>query len=286
MFSHNFLIVITNILTSQHADDAQQAFSSGSRPSLHNALPAIETLYAAWQSASTKPRYAPFVPALMAAMEKLHEYYKRMAESDAHIISMGLCSDICFYIMLTPLYYSSSQPSEEVLALQEELGSNTSGRSKRACPKKGTHWDSGRLSKYLPCEQFIERYKHLHKPNTTSQSQAKKRTTPTKKGRRRNVDDTASEDSDTGGDLVDPTRPWIAEWNLYVNTNETIAKDMGIVQWWGVRSVYLKIYSVLNSCLAQCPSISYMGVSRTRLPSYHGIICFEREGLFVGWNHH
>jgi hypothetical protein len=103
MLSHIFLTVITNIL-SQHADDAQQAFSSGSRPSLHNALPAIETLYAAWQSASTKPRYAPFMLALEAAMEKLNEYYKRTAESDAHIISMGSHSDICFYIMLTPLY--------------------------------------------------------------------------------------------------------------------------------------------------------------------------------------
>jgi hypothetical protein len=103
------------------------------------------------------------------------------------------------------------------------------------------YWDSGWLSKYLPCEQFIERYEHLHRSNTTlaSQSQAKKRTTTTKKGQRRNVDDTASENSDTGGDLVDRMRPWLAEWNLYVNTNETIAKEMKIVQWWGVRLVYL-----------------------------------------------
>jgi hypothetical protein len=104
MFQCKFCIVITNILVSQHADDAQQAFSSGSRPSLHNALPAIETLYAAWQNASTKPRYAPFVPALEAAMAKLDEYYKRTAESDAHIIAMGLHFHIYFYITLIPLY--------------------------------------------------------------------------------------------------------------------------------------------------------------------------------------
>jgi hypothetical protein len=88
----------------QHADDAQQAFSSGSRPSLHNALPAIETMYSAWQSASTKPRYTPFVPALEAGMEKLNEYYKRTAESDAHIIAMGSYSYIHLYITLTPSY--------------------------------------------------------------------------------------------------------------------------------------------------------------------------------------
>ena len=108
----------------------------------------------------------------------------------------------------------------------------------------------------------------------------------TKKGRRRNIDDTASENSDTGGDPVDPMRPWFAEWNLYVSTNETIAKDTKIVQWWGVCFVYLKLYNVLNSSLAQCASISYMGVSRTRLPSYHGVVCFEREGFFVSRNHY
>jgi hypothetical protein len=69
--------------------------------------------------------------------------------------------------------------------------------------------------------------------------------TPTKKGRRRNVDDTASENSDTGGDM-DPMRPWFAEWNLYVTTNETMAKDMKIVQWWGVRLVFLKLYNALK----------------------------------------
>lgn len=147
-------------------------------------------------------------------------------------------------------------------------------------------WDSDWLSRHLLHEQFIERYEHLHQSNTTSRSQAKKRTTPTKKGRRRNIDDTASENSDTGGDAVDPMRPWFAEWNLYVTTNETIAKDMKIVQWWGVCLVFIKLYYVLKSCLAQCSSVSYMGVSCTRLPSYYGIICFEREGFFFSWNHH
>ena len=94
----------------QHADDAQQAFSSGSRPLLHNALPAIETLYTAWQSASTKPQYAPFVPALEAEMAKLNEYYKRTAESEVHVIAMGLHSHIYIYNMLTPLYYQALDP--------------------------------------------------------------------------------------------------------------------------------------------------------------------------------
>jgi len=97
----DFVLFFANILILKHADDAQQAFSSGTRPSLHNALPAIETLYAAWQNASTKPQYAPFASALEAAMEKLNEYYQRTAASDVHIIAMGLLFHIYIHIILT-----------------------------------------------------------------------------------------------------------------------------------------------------------------------------------------
>ena len=73
----------------QHADDAQQAFSSASVPTLHNALPTLEKLHAAWQKASDKRRYSCFIRALEAGMAKLDTYYKRLAESDAHIMAMG-----------------------------------------------------------------------------------------------------------------------------------------------------------------------------------------------------
>jgi len=57
---------------------------------LHKALSAIEALYTAWEKASKKARYIPFQPALEAALEKLNEYYQKTAESDAHIIMMGM----------------------------------------------------------------------------------------------------------------------------------------------------------------------------------------------------
>ena len=44
------------------------------------------------------------MPELEAAMEKLNEYYERMAESDSHIIAMGLHIHIHIHIMLTQLY--------------------------------------------------------------------------------------------------------------------------------------------------------------------------------------
>jgi len=73
----------------QHADKAQQAFSFSKTPSLHNALPAIEALYAAWSNRAEKEKYSPFREALNAATTKLDEYYQKTASSDAHILAMG-----------------------------------------------------------------------------------------------------------------------------------------------------------------------------------------------------
>ena len=61
-----------------------------SGPTLHNALPAVETLHVAWTKAAGKDKYEPFHEALEAATEKLGEYYNKTVASDAHIISMGI----------------------------------------------------------------------------------------------------------------------------------------------------------------------------------------------------
>lgn len=90
------VVMVYSYLWSQHADIAQQAFSAEARPTLHNALPAIEKMYSAWQKALEKPRYDIFKPVLEAAMAKLDEYYQRTAESDAHIIAMGIFLGLYF----------------------------------------------------------------------------------------------------------------------------------------------------------------------------------------------
>ena len=73
----------------QHANDTQQAFLLSRNPSLQNALPALERMYAAWEKASSKSCYVFFVPALEAGMAKLDQYYQRSAASDTHIMAMG-----------------------------------------------------------------------------------------------------------------------------------------------------------------------------------------------------
>jgi hypothetical protein len=57
-------------------------------PTLFNAIPAIETLHAAWASRAEKNKYRSFKDALNAATAKLNSYYEKTADSDAHILAM------------------------------------------------------------------------------------------------------------------------------------------------------------------------------------------------------
>jgi hypothetical protein len=82
---------------------AQQAFSSAQAPSLHNALPAIEALHAAWSKRSTKEKYAPFKEALVAGIKKLEDYYTKTAESDAHILAMCMFHSHIYHPVLVCL---------------------------------------------------------------------------------------------------------------------------------------------------------------------------------------
>jgi hypothetical protein len=91
---HCLFVSITHLIYLQHADNSQHAFSVSSRPTLHNALPALERLYTEWEKASKKVRYKTFKPALTASMAKLDEYYHRSGSSDTHIIAMGMIDAI------------------------------------------------------------------------------------------------------------------------------------------------------------------------------------------------
>ena len=72
----------------QDADEAQQVFSSDQHPSLHLALPALETLYFTWDRRSNSPKYQDFVQALDAGKAKVDEYYKK-AQSPSYTLSMS-----------------------------------------------------------------------------------------------------------------------------------------------------------------------------------------------------
>jgi hypothetical protein len=82
---------IYHILTVlQHADNAQQAFSSDNISTLHRGIPALEALYNVWDSRVDRPKYAPFSAALKAACTKINDYHKQTEKSPVYIVTMGL----------------------------------------------------------------------------------------------------------------------------------------------------------------------------------------------------
>lgn len=76
----------------QHADNAQQAFSSDQVSTLHLAIPALEALHRAWLSRAEGLKYNRFAPALKAAYTKIDEYYEKTTESPAYILAMSTSS--------------------------------------------------------------------------------------------------------------------------------------------------------------------------------------------------
>ncbi|KAF7311751.1 putative AC transposase [Mycena indigotica] len=74
----------------QHANNAQQSFSSGTIPTLHNAIPASEALHAAWTKRAGLDIFKLFRPALEAGAAKINEYYIKTAKSSAHVIALVL----------------------------------------------------------------------------------------------------------------------------------------------------------------------------------------------------
>ncbi|KAJ2924369.1 hypothetical protein H1R20_g12725, partial [Candolleomyces eurysporus] len=75
------------IATNQFADQAQQAFSSKTEPSLYNGLPVLERLHKAWTSCS-KEKYKQYRPALEASLAKIKDYYNKTSYSHMYTMAM------------------------------------------------------------------------------------------------------------------------------------------------------------------------------------------------------
>jgi hypothetical protein len=45
-------------------------------------------------------------------------------------------------------------------------------------------------------------------------------------------------DSDDDFNDTDPTKPWLSEFNRYLNTHDVIPEGTTVVKWWGVRTTF------------------------------------------------
>ncbi|KAK6987994.1 ribonuclease H-like domain-containing protein [Favolaschia claudopus] len=74
----------------RYADAAQQAFSSDEGPSMHLAIPALESIHRNWEEQAEKISNVEFKPALDAGLAKIEEYYNKVTDSEAYLFCMLL----------------------------------------------------------------------------------------------------------------------------------------------------------------------------------------------------
>ncbi|KIL55647.1 hypothetical protein M378DRAFT_57305, partial [Amanita muscaria Koide BX008] len=232
-----------------HADKAQQAFSSATAPSLHNALPVIEALHAAWSSRAEKTRYAPFKDGLLAAAEKLDGYYQKTAESDAHIFAM----------VLHP------------------------GKKLSHFTKYWTSVNEEEITSVLK-KKFEEHYKCVRSNNTASSASDRYAGQVKPTQRKGLLRDNPQTDSEAEDDMVsttfnNTTEPWMAEFNQYLKTVEAIADDVDIVSWWGLNAPR---YPTWASLARDYLAVMASSVSSERAFSSAGITISKRRNQLKG----
>lgn len=74
----------------QDANKIQQYFSSERRPTLCNAIPAIEELQTAWEKKARLPTYKAYHAALEDSIMKLRKYYNRFDDKGTFVMSQGM----------------------------------------------------------------------------------------------------------------------------------------------------------------------------------------------------
>ncbi|PPR07905.1 hypothetical protein CVT24_002800 [Panaeolus cyanescens] len=241
----------------QVADDAQHAFSAAARPTLHNALPAIEKMYSKWEKASEMVEYTRFKSALAAGMRKIEEYYERTAESSAHIVCMVL------------------DPRKKFAHFERNWGTDLVNDVKSTVQTK-----------------FIEQYNKLRSPPSAASSssqvsitrdQRNRADNKARHGARRAKIASLSDDEDelepSSSLPYNPLEPWCSEWDAYLNTHEVVPQTMGIVQWWGLNaSRYPTFASLARDYLA----IMAASVSSERAFSSAGITISKRRNRLKG----
>ncbi|KAG6838948.1 hypothetical protein C0991_007072, partial [Blastosporella zonata] len=66
----------------------QQAFSTEQGPTLHLAIPALESLHAVWSKCREQECYKDLHVALDAGFQKISNYYDKTAESEVYTFAM------------------------------------------------------------------------------------------------------------------------------------------------------------------------------------------------------
>ena len=89
-------------------------------------------------------------------------------------------------------------------------------------------------------KQFQKRYHEVH-GEPSSQSSAKQNRPSGSKIttllRELSDDESSGDESHPAAAASDPKKPWLKEYNQYIDGWDELAKGQSIVQWWGVRII-------------------------------------------------
>ncbi|KAG6867415.1 hypothetical protein C0993_003076, partial [Termitomyces sp. T159_Od127] len=194
---------LTNEEWTQHADKAQQSFSSDQVPTLYLAIPALEALYRAWSSRINRQKYAPFASALEAACKKIDNYYGKTTNSPVYIMTM-------------------------ILNPHEKLSYFTK------------HWPKELQQDVLKCVEEVEQFLRF---NNTENAHTNKENKSWSKGSKvllrelsddKNEEDASYMEKNLGvSNPGDPEWPWLPYFDEYIYTKEQVPTGWSAVEWWG-----------------------------------------------------
>ena len=85
--------------------------------------------------------------------------------------------------------------------------------------------------------QFSECYKSLNNSSSSATASGKPSNKMTRIGRlvAHELDTDSEAEEDTN---LDPSKPWMAKFDRYINTHESIPDDLSTVAWWGVCNLF------------------------------------------------
>ncbi|RXW14436.1 hypothetical protein EST38_g11418 [Candolleomyces aberdarensis] len=188
------------------ADQAQQAFSSETEPSLYNGLPALERLHKAWTSRSKKDKYKQYRPALEAGLVKIKDYYDKTSYSHAYTMAMILDPDS------KTNYFQKHWGNKLELEIRDNAEKIFEARWKELneAAEKATITPSALKSRLHDNDSSDEEATPLSGPSTGPSSQ-----------------------------------PWLKEFKKYIDGDDEREKGQSMVEWWAVNSRRLPTWASL-----------------------------------------
>lgn len=105
--------------------------------------------------------------------------------------------------------------------------------------------------------------------------------------------DDSEDEPDTTSVPTAPTagsqKPWLMEFNQYLNGNDEVPEGMTLIHWWGVSiCIAITFFHELIICvilIAQLITLACLGIPRSGLPRYYGLFSVQRASVLIGWNY-